>query len=138
MDTQFLQQNWMLVSVALASGVMLAWTFVGPKLSGIEQADTLAATRLYNDDALVLDVREDKEWAEGHIPRAKHIPLGKLGERLDDLEKFKDKPVLVNCRSGMRSASACKQLKKAGFTTVYNLAGGIIAWEKANLPLTKK
>lgn len=138
MDMQFLEQNWMLIAIAVISGVMLAYSFIGAKLSGIEQADTLKATRLYNDDALVLDVREDKEWAEGHIPRAKHIPLGKLGERMAELDKFKDKPVLVNCRSGMRSASACKQLKKAGFTTVYNLAGGIMAWEKANLPLTKK
>ena len=138
MDTQFIQDNWMLVAVAVISGAMLVYSFVGAKLSGIEQADTLKATRLYNDDALVLDVREDKEWAEGHIPRAKHIPLGKLGERMSELDKFKSNPVLVNCRSGMRSASACKQLKKAGFETVYNLAGGIIAWEKANLPLTKK
>jgi rhodanese-related sulfurtransferase len=138
MDTQFIQGNWMLVAVAVISGAMLVYSFVGAKLSGIEQADTLAATRLYNDDALVLDVREDKEWAEGHIPRAKHIPLGKLAERMKELEKFKDKPVLVNCRSGMRSASACKTLRKAGFEKVYNLAGGILAWEKANLPLTKK
>ena len=128
----------MLVSVAVASGTMLAWTFIGARLSGVEQADTLKATRLYNDDALVLDVREDKEWAEGHIPRAKHIPLGKLGERLAELDKFKGKPVLVNCRSGHRSARACGILKKAGFETVYNLEGGIIAWEKSNLPITKK
>lgn len=138
MDMQFLQDNWMLVAVAVASGVMLAYSFVSAKLSGVQQADTLTATRLYNDDALVLDVREDKEWAEGHIPRARHIPLGKLSERLAELEKFKDKPVLVNCRSGMRSASACKALRRAGFEHVYNLAGGILAWEKASLPLTKK
>jgi len=137
MDMQFLQDNWMLVSLVVVSGAMLTWSFIGAKLSGIEQADTLKATRLYNDDALVLDVREDKEFAAGHIPKAKHIPLGQLAGRLNELDKFKNKPVLVTCRSGHRSARACGMLKKAGFETVYNHAGGIIAWERANLPVTK-
>jgi rhodanese-related sulfurtransferase len=137
MDMQFLHDNWMLASLALASGTMLIWSFVGSKLSGIDEADTLKATRLYNDDALVLDVREDKEFAAGHIPKAKHIPLGQLSGRLNELDKFKGKPVLVTCRSGQRSARACGMLKKAGFETVYNQAGGIIAWERANLPVTK-
>ena len=138
MDMQFLQQNWMLVAVAAVSGAMLLWSFIGSKLSGVEQADTLKATRLYNDDALVLDVREDKEYAGGHIPKARHIPLGQLAGRIKELDKFKGKPVLVTCRSGQRSASACRMLKKAGFETVYNQAGGIIAWERANLPVTQK
>lgn len=138
MDIQFLQDNWMLVALALVSGAMLAWSFVGGRLSGVEQADTLKATRLFNDDALVLDVREDKEYAAGHIPKAKHIPLGQLGKRMQELEKFKGKPILVTCRSGHRSARACGMLKKAGFETVYNQAGGIIAWERANLPVTTK
>jgi rhodanese-related sulfurtransferase len=137
MDMQFLHDNWMLASLALASGTMLVWSFIGSKLSGIDEADTLKATRLYNDDALVLDVREDKEFAAGHIPKAKHIPLGQLKTRLNELDKFKNKPVLVTCRSGQRSARACSMLKKAGFETVYNQAGGIIAWERANLPVTK-
>lgn len=138
MDMQFLQDNWMLVALAVVSGVMLLWSFVGARLSGIEQADPLQATRLFNDDALVLDVREDKEYAAGHIPRAKHIPLGQLAGRIKEIESHKDKPVLVTCRSGNRSAHACRILKKAGFTKVFNQAGGIIAWERANLPVTKK
>ena len=138
MDMQFLQDNWMLATLALVSGVMLIWSFVGGKMSGVEQADTLKATRLYNDDALVLDVREDKEYAAGHIPKAKHIPLGQLPSRLQELDKFKRKPILVTCRSGQRSGRACGILKKAGFETVYNQAGGILAWERANLPVTQK
>jgi len=137
MDMQFLQDNWMLVALAVVSGAMLAWSFLGSRLSGVEQADTLKATRLYNDDALILDVREDKEYAAGHIPKAKHIPLGKLGSRIQELDKHKKKPVLVTCRSGQRSARACGILKKAGFETVFNQAGGIIAWERANLPVDR-
>ncbi len=137
MDIQFIQDNWMLVALAVASGAMLAWSFIGSKLSGVEQADTLKATRLFNDDALILDVREDKEFASGHIPKAKHIPLGALNGRIQELDKFKNQPILVTCRSGQRSARACGMLKKAGFETVYNQAGGILAWERANLPTTK-
>ena len=137
MDIQFMQDNWMMVALAVASGAMLAWSFIGSRLSGIEQADTLKATRLFNDDALILDVREDKEFASGHIPKARHIPLGKLGSRMQELDKFKSQPILVTCRSGQRSARACGMLKKAGFETVYNQAGGILAWERANLPTTK-
>ena len=137
MDVQFLQDNWMLAALAVFSGAMLAWSFIGSKLSGVEQADTLKATRLYNDDALILDVREDKEFTAGHIPKARHIPLGKLAGRLQELDKHKSKPILVTCRSGQRSARACGMLKKAGFETVFNQAGGIIAWERANLPVEK-
>ena len=138
MDMQFLQTNWMLIAIAVVSGAMLTWSFIGSKLSGVDEADTLKATRLYNDDALVLDVREDKEYAAGHIPKARHIPLGQLSNRIKELDKFKSKPILVTCRSGQRSARACGMLKKAGFETVYNQAGGIIAWERANLPVTKQ
>ncbi|MBW8327863.1 MAG: rhodanese-like domain-containing protein [Thiobacillus sp.] len=138
MDMQFLQDNWMLVALAVVSGAMLAWNFIGGSLSGVEQADTLKATRLFNDDALILDVREDKEYAAGHIPKARHIPLGQLAGRMKELDTFKDKPILVTCRSGNRSGHACRMLKKAGFETVYNQAGGIIAWERANLPVTTK
>src|SRR4030042_5753049 len=114
MDMQFLQDNWMLAALAVVSGAMLAWSFIGGRLSGVEQADTLKATRRYNDDALVLDVREDKEFAAGHIPKAKHIPLGQLAGRIKELDKFKGKPVLVTCRSGQRSASACRTLSNTG------------------------
>jgi rhodanese-related sulfurtransferase len=138
MDAQFLQDNWMLLALVAISGAMLVWSFIGGKVSGVEQADTLKATRLYNDDALILDVREDKEYAAGHIPRAKHIPLGQLPKRIGELDKYKSKPILVTCRSGNRSAHACRILRKAGFETVYNQAGGIMAWERANLPVTKK
>jgi rhodanese-related sulfurtransferase len=135
---EFIQENLLLVIAALASGAMLLWSFLSDRVSGISQLGTLEATRLINDDALVLDVREDKEWAAGHIPNARHIPLGALSSRLTELEKFKSKPIVVSCRSGHRSNRACAMLKKSGFENVHNLAGGIIAWEKANLPITIK
>lgn len=138
MDIHFIQNNLLLVGLAVVSGAMLLWSFIGNKVSGVTQVDTLEATRLINQDALVLDVREDKEFAAGHIPKARHIPLGALASRLGELEKFKSKPIVVNCRSGQRSARACGILKKHGFEKAVNLAGGIVAWESAHLPVEKK
>lgn len=134
----FLQDNLLLVIAAAASGAMLLWSFFGSRVSGINQINTLEATRLMNEEALLLDVREDNEWAVGHIPNARHIRLGELPNRLSELEKHKDKPIVVYCRSGHRSARACALLKKSGFANPNNLAGGIMAWEQANLPITRK
>jgi rhodanese-related sulfurtransferase len=135
---QFIQHNILLVGVAAVSGGMLIWQSIGGRLTGLNQVGPAEATRLINDDALVLDVREDKEWSEGHIPNAKHIPLGQLSTRISELEKYKGRPIVVSCRSGHRSASACRTLKKNGFEHAHNLSGGIIAWEQASLPVTKK
>jgi rhodanese-related sulfurtransferase len=135
---EFIQDNILLVIAAAASGTLLLWSFFGNRVAGINQVNTLEATRLFNDDALMLDVREDNEWAVGHIPNARHIRLGQLSEQLSQLEKFKDKPIVVYCRSGHRSGRACALLKKSGFTNASNLAGGITAWEQANLPITRK
>ena len=138
MDMQFIQENMLLVGLAVVSGAMLLWSFIGGKISGVSQVNTMEATRLINQDALVLDVREDKEFAAGHIPKARHIPLSALPQRMKELEKFKNKPIVVNCRSGQRSARACGILKKQGFENVVNLGGGIMAWESANLPMERK
>jgi rhodanese-related sulfurtransferase len=134
---EFIQQNLMWVGLAAASGGMLLWqTFNN---AGIGRISINEATLLINrQDALVLDVRETAEWSAGHIPNARHIALGHLGKHLSEIEKFKEKPVIVVCASGNRSGSGCKVLKQAGFQQVFNLAGGIHAWGDAGLPMTKK
>ena len=135
---QFVQNNLMLIAVALLSAGMLVWPLIGRRISGVKEVETLEAIQLINHrDAVILDVREDKEFATGHLPNAKHIPLGQLVARLKDVEKFKKKPIVVNCRSGARSATACGILRKNGFEEVYNLKGGINAWQQANMPVEK-
>lgn len=98
------------------------------------------AVRVMNqDDALVLDVREETEFRKsGKINGARNIPAAKLADRLSEIVKFKEKSVLVYCQTGARSGSACNTLVKNGFTNVANLQGGIAAWESASLPLSKK
>lgn len=135
---QFVQNNLMLIAVALLSAGMLVWPMIGRRISGVKEVETLEAIQLINHrDAVILDVREDKEFVTGHLPNAKHIPLGQLVARLKDVEKFKKKPIVVNCRSGARSATACGILRKNGFEEVYNLKGGINAWQQANMPVEK-
>lgn len=132
----FITDNIWLVLLAASSGAMLMW----PQLlrGNRKEVGTLEATQMINHkDAVILDVREDSEFAQGHLPNAKHIPLKQLTERLKELEKFRSKPVIVNCRTGARSARACSVLKKHGFEDVSNLAGGMNAWSQAGLPIEK-
>jgi len=106
--------------------------------SNITQVNPFEAIRQLNDqDAVVLDVRETKEFNDGHLKDALHIPLSEFKSRISELDKYKDKPVIAYCRSGSRSFSACKTLKKAGFETVSNLQGGIMAWQSQNMPVSK-
>lgn len=135
---EFIQNNFMWIIVAFVSGGMLLWPLVRGRAGGPGVGPTQATLMINREDAVVLDVREPSEWAQGHIVNARHIPAGQLEKRLTELEKFKDKAVIVCCASGNRSASASGTLRKAGFTKVYNLAGGIAAWDQAGLPTTKK
>ncbi len=98
----------------------------------------LAIGIINKDDAVLLDVREMNEIKEGMINQAIHIPLSAINKRLGELDKYKDHPVVVYCRSGNRSGSVCRTLSGRGFEKVYNLAGGIMAWQDAHLPIIRK
>ncbi|NTV97018.1 MAG: rhodanese-like domain-containing protein [Thiobacillus sp.] len=134
----FVVQNIWLILLTAMSGFMLFGGGLMGRLSGIKQVGPQQAVMLFNhEDALVLDVREQSEYQDGHIGRSKHIPLGQLKSQLGNLDKYKDKPVVVVCRTGSRSGHACGILRKAGFENVSNLSGGIMAWEQAGLPKEK-
>lgn len=133
---QFITNNILPISIALFSGAMLLWSFFGNRIRGIREVDCIAALQLINHkNALVLDVREDGEYKLGHILNSMHIPVGELNERIGELEKHKEQPIVVVCRTANRSGVACAGLGKHGFTQAYILAGGVTAWQKANLPL---
>ena len=135
---QFISNNILPVSIALISGTMLLWSVFGNRIRGIKEVDCTAALQLINHkNALLLDVREEGEYQLGHILNSTLIPLGQLNGRVNELEKYKERPIVVICRSGNRSGSACMTLGKHGFAQIYNLAGGITAWQKANLPVKK-
>lgn len=135
---QFIISNILPISIAVFSGMMLLWSLFGNRIRGIKEINSAGALQLINHkNAMVLDVREQSEYDTGHVLNAKLIPLGKLKERLGELEKYRDKPIVVVCRSGNRSGSACHLLGKQGFAQAFNLAGGVQAWQKDKLPLEK-
>lgn len=133
----FIQQNLAMVALALISGSMLLYPLLrGGPAGGVSVAD--ATLKINREDAVVVDVRESDEWLKGHIPGARHIALAQLEKRIHEIEKFKERPLIVCCASGGRSSKACSVLQKAGFTKVFNLNGGMGAWAEANLPITMK
>jgi len=92
------------------------------------------AAKLFSDkQAVIVDVREQAEWDEQHIDGAIFIPLNQVENRMSDLAQYKYSPIIVQCRSGKRSKVAGAKLINAGFTKVYNLDGGILAWDKQGL-----
>ncbi|WP_420599099.1 rhodanese-like domain-containing protein [Neptuniibacter sp.] len=97
------------------------------------------ATQLINkENAVVLDIRPKKEWSTGHITNAKHIPLADLEKRLDELSKYRQRPVIVVCNLGQAASTATRKLKAEGFENAVRLSGGMTEWKGQSLPIVKK
>jgi len=135
MINEFIQEQMLLFVAAAVILAMLIYSYVGDKISGYKSVGTDAATRLFNDDAFLLDVRTPGEFKEGAIGEATNISVTELASKIDTIKVAKDSPILVYCLSGARSGKAAGMLAKNGFTNVNNLAGGINAWRSAGLPV---
>ena len=134
----FVVHHWMLVLALVVIMVLLAMDAFKRKLLGFQEIKPQEAVRLINHEGAVpLDVREDKEFSEGHILNALHVPYGLIEKRLVELEPYKSQPLIVYCRVGQRSAQASSVLRNQGFERVYKLSGGIVAWRGADLPTIK-
>ena len=97
-----------------------------------------AIALMNNEEVVLLDVREPAETAIGKITKAIQIPVSSIAQRIGELDKYKNKNVIVYCKSGTRSGIACRALNKAGFEKVYSLNGGLTAWQDAHLPINRK
>jgi rhodanese-related sulfurtransferase len=133
---KFVLDNWMLIAVALSSGVMLMLPAIqGAGQGGLTPA---AAVQLINrEKAVVIDVCEPSEFAAGHVGGAKNIPLSQLEGKLANAVKNKAVPVILVCQSGARSGRAVAIAKKLGFEQAQSLAGGLGAWRSASMPVEK-
>jgi rhodanese-related sulfurtransferase len=127
-------KNKILYAVAAMIGLVL----VAQQLQAADGVDVKQAQSMNLQGALLLDVREPDEYSEMHAPNAKLIPLGELNARLQEIASYKDKPIVVMCRSGRRSAKAVALLHDAGFTQASNVKGGIVAWANDGLEVIKK
>lgn len=104
-------------------------------MSNLPEIDIFETQKRVADGAVLVDVREQNEYDEAHIPEAKLIPLSEFTSKYDTLPK--DKPLIMQCRSGARSAQATQYLLDNGYEDVVNMTGGILAWQQAELPLER-
>ena len=133
---EFFKNNILLIGLAIGSGLMLLLPSFKKGAGGV--SPTEAVTLINRSNALVLDVRDEAEFSGGHIADATNIPVAELPNRLNELKKYQNKTILVNCQKGMRSSKACDILRKAEFTQINNLQGGLDAWLEAKLPVVAK
>lgn len=134
---EYLANHPLLVGgTALMALAVLAYEAYQARNSG-QAVGPMDAVRLLNQGAVMIDVRGKEQFDAGHVIDARNVPQAELGQSAETLKRFKDKPVLVCCESGMTSSGAAKVLRAQGFTKVVNLRGGLQAWRAENLPLVK-
>ncbi|MFD2191387.1 rhodanese-like domain-containing protein [Pistricoccus aurantiacus] len=134
---EFVQNHPLLVGAFLL--VLAAWLVYEAMGSSRGSVGSSEATQLINrEDAVVIDIRDAKDFKAGHIAGARNIPQSKLDARLGELEKFKDKPAIVVCKQGQSSSVATAKLTKAGFSRALKLKGGMAQWQADSLPVVKK
>ena len=130
---QFLAQQWILVAALATTLTMLMLhesRKAGPALSINE------AVQLVNGDGgIILDIREATDYAGGYITDAVHIPAAALAKRSNELEKYRDKPVVVVCNMGQSAGPATKSLRAQGFSRAQKLSGGMMEWDAQKLPV---
>ncbi len=131
----FVVTHWILSGLWLAIATLLL-AYLNSKTA--KSVSPQAAAILVNKaDGTFLDIRERKDFEKGHIVDAINIPLAKLQERITELEKKKETPLIVVCQMGHHSGEAIKILQAKGFTTVYKMFGGMSEWNAQNLPVVK-
>ncbi|WP_372609581.1 rhodanese-like domain-containing protein [Halomonas sp.] len=134
---EFVQNHPLLVAAFLM--VLFAWIFYELRNSGASGVNSSEATQLINrEDAVVVDIREANDFKAGHIAGARNIPQSKLDVRMTELNKVKDKPIIVVCKHGQSSGAAMGKLTTAGFERVIKLKGGITQWQTDGMPVVKK
>ncbi|MDZ7670269.1 MAG: rhodanese-like domain-containing protein [Gammaproteobacteria bacterium] len=89
------------------------------------------------ENAVVVDVRDRKEYQAGHIVDAANIPSANLESRIDELKKHRERPIVVVCKMGQNAGTAGAALRKHGFENVSKLSGGMAEWRNQNLPVVK-
>jgi rhodanese-related sulfurtransferase len=131
----FIQAHPLLISGIVLLAIAAAVIELRHRLSAAVAVGPSDAVRLMNGGALVIDVRAADAYAAGHIIDSRHIPQAELAAQADALKKYREKPVVLCCDSGVTSGASAGVLKALGFTQVVNLRGGLSAWKTENLPL---
>ncbi|MFC4258425.1 rhodanese-like domain-containing protein [Marinobacter lacisalsi] len=133
---EFVVNHYILVSIFVA--LLLALFLLESRRGGKKVSAQEAVNLINRDEAVVVDIRERKEFNEGRITGSIHIPLSAIKERAGELKKHQDKTVIVVDKMGQHAAMAVKQLNAEGYPNVVRLNGGIGDWKASSLPLVKK
>ena len=131
---EFVANHWLEVSIFLAFLVVLLWD--NNKRSGQSVSATEATFKINKENALVLDIREAKDFKTGHLANALNIPYAKLAERLNELEPHKERPIILVCKTGQTVSMAGKMLREKGYNAL-RLSGGMLEWSNLNLPVVR-
>ena len=133
---EFLAEQWIVASALIVCiGLLVRHESAkgGPTLTPQQ-----LITEVNQKQALVVDLRDNKEFDQGHIVDAINIPHAKLAGRMAELESSKDKPIILVCKMGQHSGAAGKALATEGFEQVSRLSGGMMEWQNMQLPLVTK
>lgn len=132
---EFLATHWILTGLWLAIAITLVMYL---KAKGGKAISPHQATLLVNrENGVVLDIRDTKAFESGHIVDAINIPLAKLKERIVELNKYQEQPLVIVCQMGHQSGDAVKILEENGFTSVARMSGGMTEWQTQSLPTVK-
>ena len=132
---EFAGNNTLLVFALVTSLFLVIITELRRKAAAVSSIEPAEAVRLINNDAAIIDLRNNESFLQGHIVGARSVPMDELDARMDKLQGLKSKPVLAVCNAGTTSTKAMELLRKTGFERVYNLKGGMSAWSQAGLPV---
>jgi rhodanese-related sulfurtransferase len=133
----YVSHHWALVPLTVVAAFVVLVLETRARTASFASISPTEAVRLMNSGGLLLDIRDESAFAAGHIPNARHLPGASIVEGAKAIERFKDKPVIAYCDSGMTAGSAARHLGRLGFKQAYNLRGGLAAWRQENLPVQK-
>ena len=137
MIVEFITSHWYLF--ALLFVIVLLLSMNPTAASGAKKISPLQLPQLQaREQAVVLDVGAADSFNKGHIAQSINLPLEQIKDKITKLNKYKNKPIIIACENGARSAKAAGILRVNQFDKLYILEGGLTAWRKENLPLVKR
>lgn len=134
---QFAANHPFLVSAAVAMAILVVAYEVRARMQAAGSVGPAEAVRLMNQGAVIVDIRDKAAFDAGHISGAKNVPGAAIADGAKQIEKYKEKPVVVYCDRGVTAAAAVRQLTRLGFKQPLNLRGGLEGWRGENMPVVK-
>lgn len=132
---EFAGNHYILIGILLF--LIVAFVINEGKRGGAAISPTNLVTLVNREGAVIVDIRDGKEFGNGHIAGAVSMPFSSFDSRLEELESFKDKPIVLVCKIGQHAGTIGRRLKARGYENVRRLAGGMGEWTASNLPVVK-